>query len=64
MYGGLLMKKQTIKDIIAYANGICRDNEFEMHNKSINYAKITRNRKKYTRKIKHKLAYELRGNQD
>lgn len=51
-----------IKDIIAKANSISRINEFEMHNKSINYAKITRNRKKYTRKIKHKIAYELRRN--
>ena len=52
------MKKQTIKDIIAYANSIGRDNEFEMHNKSINYASVTRNKKKYTRKLKHKIAYE------
>ena len=53
-----------VKDIIAKANSISRNNEFEMHNKSINYAKINRNRKKYTRKIKHKLSYELRRNQD
>ena len=58
------MKKQTIKDIRAYANSIGRDNEFEMHNKSINYASVTKNKKKYTRKIKHKLAYEIRRNQD
>ena len=51
-------KKQTIKDIIASANAISRENEFQMHNKSINYASITRNKKRYTRKIKHKLKDE------
>lgn len=47
-----------VKDIIAKANSISSNNEFELHNKSINYAKVTRNRKKYTRKLKHKIAYE------
>lgn len=48
----------VVTDIIAKANLISRNNEFEMHNKSINYANVTRNRKKYTRKLKHKIAYE------
>lgn len=47
-----------VKDIIVKANSISRNNEFEMHNKSINYAKITRNRKKYTRKLKHKVSWK------
>lgn len=47
-----------VKDIIAKANSISRNNEFEMHNKSINYAKITRNRKKYTRKLKHNVLWK------
>lgn len=48
----------VVKDIIAKANSISRANEFKMHNKSINYASVTRNKKKYTRKLKHKIAWK------
>lgn len=48
----------VVKDIIAKANSISRANEFKMHNKSINYASVIRNKKKYTRKLKHKIAWK------
>lgn len=53
-----MKNKKTIIDIIAKANKISRKSEIAMHGKSINYGNITRNKKAYTRKIKHKVNYE------
>ena len=45
---------KVIRDIISVANSISRKTELEQHHKTINYQNVARNRKKYTRKIKHK----------
>lgn len=52
------MKKTTIHDMISVANSIRRLSEINEHTKSINYDNVTRNKKKYTRKHKHKERYE------
>lgn len=52
------MKKTTIHDMISVANSIRRLSEINEHTKSINYGNVTRNKKKYTRKQKHKERYE------
>lgn len=52
------MKPKTIKDMISVANSIRRMSEINEHTKSINYGNVTRNKKKYTRKHKHKERYE------
>ncbi len=52
------MKKTTIHDMISVANSIRRMREINEHTKLINYSNVTRNKKKYTRKQKHKEIYE------
>jgi hypothetical protein len=48
------MKKNILKDIVSVANAINRKTELEEHTRRINYHNIVRNKKKYTRKFKHK----------
>lgn len=52
------MKQNIIKDMISVANSIRRMSEIKEHTRPINYSNVTRNKKKYTRKQKHKKAYE------
>lgn len=52
------MKQNIIKDMISVANSIRRMSEINEHTRPINYSNVTRNKKKYTRKQKHKKAYE------
>lgn len=52
------MKKTTIHDMISVANSMRRMMEINEHTKPINYGNVTINKKKYTRKQKHKETYE------
>jgi len=47
-------KKQRILEILSTAKKKSRNEEFAQHGKSISYTNVERNRKKYTRKAKHK----------
>lgn len=51
------MKRKDILDIVNTAKSQDRKDEISMFGKSINYHNVTRNKKKYTRKAKHKKLY-------
>ena len=47
-------KRKQIIDILNAVKSKQRSDEIEAHTKPITYGNLTRNKKKYTRKIKHK----------
>ena len=48
------MKNKQIIDIIKATKGAVRKDEIHSHGHSVNYHTVVRNKKKYTRKTKHK----------
>ena len=49
------IKVGTEKDFIKASRKGSRDAEIELHGHPISYKRIFRNKKKYTRKLKHKI---------
>jgi hypothetical protein len=47
-------KKRNILQILSVVKKKSRNEEFIQHGKSISYANVEKNKKKYTRKMKHK----------